>query len=322
MVTRWTMGVVCVLALGLAAQAQAAYSDSFNALRVELVSRAAVLSSSDDKVEIKQSKVCLKAIAAIDKSSTLANDVKTAGKVTKSLAKAFPSEFGVSTLASITFSNNLHVLVTGVFNNLANDVHSGLDDLQTAINGMPAGTARNSAQSVHDAAEDLLDSGSSSDLLSFVKSLTTALKDVTKGTKIVNNGSGGGGGGGGGVGNATLKCSIDGKSFTAFGAGGTYVSITGEIDVLGATAQKGVNVTTFNVTSTGTYPAEAGCYVVDLSSGITYGNNVTGTVTITTFDTVHKKAIGTFSFSADQSTPPGSGHVDVTAGQFNVDLLP
>src|SRR6267154_1615030 len=139
---RWIQGGVLFLGLMLASAsvARAALTDSFEALRDELVFRTSVLSNSDDKVELKQYKACLKAVAAIDRSTTLANDIKTAAKITKSLAKAFTNDFSVATaqatLASVTFSNNLQTLVTGTFSNLADEVQATLDDLQTAIDGL------------------------------------------------------------------------------------------------------------------------------------------------------------------------------------------
>jgi hypothetical protein len=317
MFKRWTIAGIVALVTVLNTPVKAAFTDNFDVLRNELSARSAALSSSPDKAELKKKKTCDKVIATIDKSTSLSGDIKTAGKISKSLAKAFPDEFSVTTLAAVTFSNNLPALISGVFSGFVDGVGAQLDDLQATIDGLPAGSAKEKSQELHDAAEAFLtQDGGTLDFTLATKSLTSALKDVLKGVKATTSGNGGGGS----VGNATLKCSIDGKSFTALGAGGTYVSLTGQFDVLGGTAQKGVNVTVYNVTGPGTYPAEPGCYVLDLSSVTTYGNNVTGTVTFTTLDFGTKKAIGTFSFSADQSTPPGSGHVDVTSGQFNVDF--
>src|SRR5690348_8487151 len=95
-------------------------SDNFSDLRDELVSRAGILTNSIDKTEQKAGKACVKAIATLDKSIDLAGDIKAGPKVAKTLIKAFPSEFGLSSLlaASAVFTNNLQNLLTAGFTNI------------------------------------------------------------------------------------------------------------------------------------------------------------------------------------------------------------
>jgi hypothetical protein len=122
--------------------ARAAYTESFDALRTELSNRAAILTGSVDKVEQKKGQTCLKIIAAIDKSTTLTGDIKTAGKIAKSLIKAFPEEFAMLVMFEPT---NLSALLNDTLDNLTAEVQAELDALQTAINALPDGSAKTSA---------------------------------------------------------------------------------------------------------------------------------------------------------------------------------
>lgn len=319
----WMRVGLLALAAIFAVRARAAFTDNFDALKTELASRSAALAESVDKTEQKQKKACDKAIATIDKSTSLSGDVKTAGKVAKSLAKAFPSEFGVSTFALITFTNNLSTLVSGVFSGLVEEVQVELDDLQTTIDGLPAGTAKDKAQELHDTAQQLLDdSNGSVDFALAAKALAGALKDVLKGVKATTSGNGGGGGGGG----HGLNCKINGTPHNALGATGVYVGSTGELAITGPTLQKTVTVIAEGVTTPGTYPAAGGTGVQEISGGSgTYTGNLTGTVYVSKLDLNHMAASGTFSFTATQTLPTvTSNEVNVTEGSFNctISVLP
>src|SRR5258707_314030 len=83
-------GLIALVAM-TTPRAHAAFSDNFDALRAELQSRSDSFTNVLDKVEQKLKKATDKIIVAIDKESTsLDTDVKTAGKVAKSVIKAFP----------------------------------------------------------------------------------------------------------------------------------------------------------------------------------------------------------------------------------------
>jgi hypothetical protein len=310
------LGLWGLLAVG---RAPAAFTDNFDALRAELVARSVALSNSTDKLELKQKKSCDKIIGTIDKSTTLAGDLKTVGTVAKGLAKAFAAEFSGS---SRVFSNNLATLVDQVGDGLANDVHGELDAVQLVVNALPEGADKVRVQDALNTAATLIDqavgAGTFADL---AKGLASALKGILKSEQLAEAAQGGGGGGGGG-GAKGLSCKVNGQSFNALGAAGSHVGITGQFTVTGATLQRAVTIIAFGVHGPGTYAAGGGTQVQEVGTGVSYTGNLTGTVTVVTFDLAGQKATGTFSFHATKTTPtPSSDAVDVTEGTFNISTI-
>ncbi|MEI6084919.1 MAG: hypothetical protein WCS70_11530 [Verrucomicrobiota bacterium] len=308
------------MALNVSSVTAAPYTDSFNALIAELNARAATLSNSVDKTEQKQYKTILKTLAALNKpTDDLGDDIKSAGKIAKSLAKAFPNEFtSVATLSVLT-QTNLATLVDGVFSNLTNEVQGSLNDLAAAIAALPPGSAKDNAQAAYDDAVALLNQGAA-DFSAFSKILASTLKAIVKG--IAASQATGGGGGGGGGGGAGVQCKIDGANFNSLVDVNIYVNLTGELSISGSTLQRSVTIIAENVTAPGNYAATGG-QVIEIGTGVAHSTLISGTVHIATFNLAQQKATGSFTFSSSQSSPVQDTNsiVNVTNGSFNISAI-
>jgi hypothetical protein len=317
------LSIVAGLALFAAPRARATgpFTDNFTALLAELQSRSAALSGSTDRTEKSQWKACNKAILAINKNSiSLGTDLKTALNVTKILAKAFPSEFPLPTTmtqASITFSNNLEVLVVQVFSNFTGDVTASLATLVGAVNALPDGSGKTQALALITASQQqITDAIAAQDFGSLTKDLGVALKGVASIGKILSKGSGGGGGGN----NDTISMNIDGVAWTGDnGTSGGEFTQTNNSFGFGGSKSSNPNSTiaiviTSGVTGPGTYTTGVyGTYLVYSPVPANF-STTSCTVIIDTLDTVHHKASGTYSFSATD----GITTITVTQGAFNI----
>jgi len=323
----WIVTATLLLA-GLSRTAHAAFTDDFDALLAELQSRSVALSNSTDKAEQKQKKACDKAIAAINKSTTLARDIKTAGKVTKALTKVFTNEFAAAasmTLSAVTFSNSLDAIITQLFTDLQSDVQSELNELQTLISGLPDGADKTKALAALAAAQDAIDqAGSATDVKTLVKALTTALKNVLKGQKIASNAGGGGGGACGTITQSTVTMTASNDAFHASlpipgFAGAEYTQSTMTFSVGGTDGSTG-NAVAFTVDSgvngTGTYTNVSGNYTIGSPPTQTF--NITGgSMTINGLDLVGMTACGTGSFTATD----GVNTINVSDFVFSINTL-
>ncbi|MCG3150264.1 MAG: hypothetical protein PCFJNLEI_03745 [Verrucomicrobiae bacterium] len=320
---RHLTAVVTTAILVTSSAAHAAATSSFDALRAELLARANSLTGSVDKVEQKLGKTCVKVIAAIDKSTTLSGDIKALGKISKTLLKAFPDDFVLeAAVTELLVVNDLSDLLEGSLSNLVATIQTELDEIQTEINALPEGSAKTSAQTAHDTAQDLLNqAGTSPDFALAAKALSSSLKSLLSAIKTIDkaNDSNGDGGGNG------LQCRINGVQHNAPAAAGVYVNITGQFTVNGPAlnGQKAVNISAVNVVGPGPYPAGAGTGVIDIAGGKTYSSNLSGTVYIATFNLAQQKASGTFTFSASQTTPSpvATNIVEVIQGSFNISTI-
>lgn len=295
---------------------------NFEDLFHELEVRAGLLTGSLDKVEQKQGKACIKAMAAIRKATNLAAEAKTAGKVAKTLIKAFPNEFAVAQTLDMEPHPHGHLydLLVLTYSNIIGDVQAELDSLLPAIEALPPGSGKDAARQAWNLAQQLLDNaGESPDFAIAAKVLSSSIKAVLKTQSAIEKAQNSGGGGGG----QGLTCVINGVNFQALGAAGAYLNATMQFTVTGATAQRAVNISIFGVTGPGTYPIGSGTQVQEIGTGVTYAGNLTGTVTITTFNLAQQKASGTFSFTATQSLPAPNpaNSVNVTSGSFNISSI-
>ena len=316
------IGVVLSLIAGLLlfavprSQAAGPFTDNFTGLLAELQLRAAVLSTSTNKIEKSQWKACTKAITALKKDSTsLVTDLKTAGAVAKILTKAFPSEFTATTkldVRSLTFTNDLSILMDQVFTYFNGDVTAALKALADVVKALPDGTVKTNAMALITLSQQqIIDAAASGDYTSLVTDLGTALKDIAKGVKLTTPKSSGGNG-------FALTAKIDGLAWSADngGGGGQFTQSTGEFVVSGnrsSNPNSALSVYVISgVTGVGTYTTGVlGTYTVyPINYYIT-----SGVVTITTLDIANHKASGTFSFSAtDGATVTVTG----TTGTFNI----
>jgi hypothetical protein len=309
------VGLLVALVTVIGPGAQAAFTNHFDALEAELQARSTALTGSADKTEQKQKKAVDKIIVTIDKPATsLDADVKTAGKVAKSLAKAFPSEF----VTMVVFTNNIDVLLGNVFQAFEADVTDRLTSLSNTVSALPNGSAKTKAQAKVVTAQTALTAANNApDFATEGKSLASALKAISSGIKSAGSG---GGGGGGGCKSSTLTMTVsnEGPVWHSTTAVAATTHSTGDF-TLGAT--RGASPNPFDTVAIGTFPiTAAGDYPIgqtsvggtsDYVSGALTANTVsyalvTGTIHVATFQAAAVGGItgstsGTFSFSAQDN---------------------
>ena len=71
----------------------APFTSNFDDLIADLQTRAAALSNSVDKTQQKQFKTIEKVLTTLNKSTSVATDVKNLGSAAKTLIKAFPTDY-------------------------------------------------------------------------------------------------------------------------------------------------------------------------------------------------------------------------------------
>jgi flagellar hook-basal body complex protein FliE len=286
--------------------AQAAYTDNFDDLLVELQTRSSVLSNSTDKVEQKQKKACDKAIKTIFKpADSLGDDVKTAGKVAKDLAKAFPGEFA-PVLAIKTVSTNLYDLITELAAELRSEITNELAELQLDVDALPAGNAKTKAlAAIAKVQAALLLADAALDNADLFKALDAASKAVASGQKTVEkaNNSGGGGGSGQGL-TATISSNGTNDNWVADqNTGAEWVQGSGILDVGGERSSGGGTRLTVALCNgfngqTGTYPLQVSCGGYMENGTFTFYATQSGTLNITECNAGSHTIAGTFSLTA------------------------
>jgi hypothetical protein len=288
-------GLFAALSASFISTSRAAFTSHFSDLHDELEVRSAALAGNPDKTAQKQKKACDKAIAAIEKEvDSLGDDLKTAGKVAKTLIKAFPEEFIGGAVADVT---GLQDLLAMVYAGFSGDLQALFDQLQAGVSALPSGGDRDKAQSALDQAETLLGQAVGADFASRGKLLASALKSITRGLKIVGTGPPPGAGM-----TATI---VDGGISTPWAsdvATAEYGQSAGIIDLNGSSfsAHSSMSVPTFDFTGVGTYPLgnDVGIYAV---MGEFYLIK-SGTLVVTTFDVPTTTITATFSFTASNGT--------------------
>ena len=325
---RWlALTVGCALALLAQSSAHATtVTPYFTNLVSELHSRSTALTGTTDKVAKAQKKTIDSALQSIATAHGLAltDDLKLASTVTKSLAKSFASEFTPAGVPTPPGTHALGKLTSTLVSNLAHEVTADLNDLNTQISALPDGAKKTGFEKSATALQLKLNAAlGATPAAAEAAALATVETGILSLGKIVAKAANSGGGGGGGtITGHGLTCKINGVTFTALGAGGVFVSQTGELAVTGGTLQKTVTVIAANVTGPGDYPTVSSI-VQDIGAGVAYTSNVTGTIHIATFNLAAKKASGTFSFTASQSTPTPNPNnvVNVTQGSFNITTI-
>lgn len=299
--------------------AQAAYTDNFDDLLTELQTRSVVLSNSTDKVLLKQKKACDKAIKTILKpADSLGDDVKTAGKVAKDLAKAFPNEF-ITLLSIKTVSTNLADLIADLAVGIQSDISNALVTLQSDVNALPAGNTKTKAQAaVTQAQAALLLAANALDYGVLYSALKTATKALANGQKAVASGTSGGGQ------SLTATISSNGTNdnwVADQNTGAEWVQSTGILDVGGDRSSGGGTHLTVALCSgfngqTGSYPMKDSCGGYWDASTFTFYGVQSGTLNITKCDVGTHTITGTFSFTASD----GNKTFTIT-GSFNLNNL-
>jgi hypothetical protein len=299
----------------------APFTDNFDALIAELNNRAAVLTNSTDKLEMKQGKVCVKVLKTLAKDSqSIVTDLKTAGKVAKTLQKAFPAEFGTNTVAGAAAampveSTSLGELIAQLFAEFETEIGSALTTLQELVAGFPAGSLKDQATALIEQGLALLaEAEASGDYSQIAKLLADAIDDILRQLELylgtLANGDN------------TMTATIGGAAFEGICAG-VNDTASGRLGLGGVAPDLSglVTLVTSNATGIGTYPLAEGTMFQDLTTGITYADNVTGTVTFVAIDLAAGTAAGVFEFTAAEYLGDGSNTVTVTAGEFTTSLI-
>lgn len=305
------------------------YTEHFDTLIADLHSRADSLTGTTDSVQQKQLKAILSVFKSLEEkdSSSLAADIKNAGKVYKKLAKAFPEEFGSS-------PGDFAVDLEDALDGLVEEVRALADAALSSLNALPNSTCKSAALINTYAAKNLCDETLiATDFAAAVKLLGTGLKAALKaGASVGKCASSGGGGGGGGGSGDTVTATINGSFSANLSASGMtytaaiYSQSIGILSFSGADLNINhpatVAVAAF-ISGPGTYPVTSSSQVVDLKTNIFYGSLTgfgslsTGTITIVTIDPAQQTVSGTFEFTAPRIYPAGVGSVSVTQGTFH-----
>ncbi|MCG3150265.1 MAG: hypothetical protein PCFJNLEI_03746 [Verrucomicrobiae bacterium] len=173
--------------LGTVPASHAALISNFTDLRTELSDRLGVLSNSVDKTEQKLAKACTKGIVIIDKSLTLAGDIKASAKLAKLLQKTFPDEFAPTIVGGLVFSNNVRTLLVNGYFSIADQLDIILQDLQLSIDSLPESKDRDQAQAaLNDAANALEAAFGDTTWSEASKLLGACLKSAAKAQKIID----------------------------------------------------------------------------------------------------------------------------------------
>jgi hypothetical protein len=314
-------GVVSSVLAWQTPSASAAYTNVFDALRAELLSRSLTLSNSTDKVDQKNKKVIDKAIKAIDKpAKTLANDINTAAKIAKSLAKAFPADFPTNDTVSVmapapTIAGpTLLSLFEDVFSDIATIITDTLTQLSTTVAGLADSKNKTKAQEAITGAQNALAVANVADnFKDVVKALSRAFKFVVAGQKAAAKPTGGGGGGNcGTITTSTVTMTVNSVAWSATMnppssfAGGEYIVSTGFFNVGGTAADGsalGLSVDS-GVTGPGTYPIATNSIYTVGSPPTQIFTVTSGTITITGLNTTSWTTCGTATFSATDGVTP------------------
>jgi hypothetical protein len=301
----------------------APFTDHFAGLIADLQTRAGALSNSTDKTEQKQFKAIQKVFKALEgkDSLSLATDIKNAGKIAKTLVKTFPTDFIPPGSA---LSSNLEDAIQG----LAGDVQAVGDGAQTVLDGLGPSSCKDKAQTSLTTAQGLLDAADATiDIPTAAKLIGSALKAALKASATAAGCMSGGGGGNGDFLKATITgdFSLNFQTLSAVPPTATTISALDLLMITGGDSAFGgvglsVGVSLSSVAGPGTYPVVPGSNVIRSDTSVDY-SLASGTITFTTFDLAGQNLVGTFSFTATQIVPTGSGTVTVTNGSFSISTI-
>jgi hypothetical protein len=285
--------------------------EPFQTLRGELTNRRDNdFSGTLDATQKKQQKAVIKALATLDKTSkSFSTDLKNAGKIVKSLAKVYPDEF-----VEISAIATLRDVADFMFNRLHDIVAEDISALDGDVSGLSTkGQAKVGA--LVDAGENAIADARGSDFTDWQKALIAGYKAFLKGRKLADNDKPDTGG------KQFLKATIGGQKWESDNDTRTavYNSFGGLLVITGTKVglpAKNLSITPVAVAGTGTFTISVGTYNELGFPTKSYLASNTGTLTITTFDTVNLRIAGTFSFTAT-GVAGTTGNVVIT-GEFDI----
>ena len=311
------VAVMGINLLGPTSSQATPYTHHFTPLIAELQLRSATLTNHLSKVERDQKQAVDRAIALIDRtvSTSESRDLNNAIAITKTLAKAFPGNFKDRRTAALPTEPVLESLLIQLFVGFNGDIRNLVATAQTTVDGLAAGSCHDKAQIFLNQASAALAAPGVTDLTSFAKSLSVALKATLRTEALAASNACLGGGGNG---NDSLSMTINATAPWVAAAGSTGGAYTQSTKVLVLTAGQDSNgsfvtIIATGVTGPGTYTTRISGNYATVAPALLYFVT-SGQLTITTMTLNNHKLIGTFTFVASA----GAAIVNATQGVFNL----
>ena len=291
------------------------FTVAFFSLKTEMESRRDGVYAADDltAAQKKELRAILKALKTLDKvAESVGDDIQTAGKVAKTLEKAFPAEFAPGVV--LTLGDRMQ----GALNFLHTLVNSDFGDLQDRQPGLVDSKSISGVQKALDDATRGFDAYAAASIQSkSTRGLLEAWNAIQKGIAIADRDSGGGGT------NPFMTATVQGVAFTAIAPSAEIQTSGNGLQIFGTdgafpAAHRTVYLLVLGVTGTGSFsvltPGSEGNlqeYPINNNTPVIYPVTA-GTLTVTTFDPPNRVA-GTFFFDA---TAPAAR--TVTNGEFDI----
>ena len=312
----WILAAIIGLNLFAPASSEATpYTHHFTPLITELQLRSASLTNRLSKVERQQKQAVDRAIVLLDRtvSTSEIRDLNNAIAITKTLIKAFPGNFNAPHTAGLPTEPVLETLLIQLFVGFNGDISNLVVTAQTTVDGLAAGSCHDKAQIFLNQAVAALAAPGVTDLASFAKSLSVALKATLRTEALAASNACMGGGNG----TDSLAMTVNAMPWAAAAGstGGAYTQSTKVLVLTGAQDNNGsfVTIIVTGVTGSGNYTAHIAGNYATFSPALLYFVT-SGQLTITTFNLTSHKVIGTFTFVASA----GANIVSATQGVFNL----
>ena len=297
---RWPAGIILITLLlsFLPWRSEAVFTHHFDALLSDLQARSATLTNAT-RLERRQKSAVDQSIRILNKNTnSLLKDITAGGQVARLLKRNFTNEFSADAKVS-----SFETLLNDAFNGLESDVDASLANLSSLIGGLPDGRAKTRAQSLFNSATNKLAGiQGSADFSAWSRLLTAGLRSALNGINIASKASGGTGL------HATIGIGGTNLNFVADTFGAEWVQSAGILDIGGS--RNGVGALSIPILSgfsgaTGIYPLSGAGSFIDSTTFTIYIID-SGTLNITSFSGANHSLAATFSFTATNSSGPGT----------------
>lgn len=290
------------------------WTDHFDALIEELQVRSVALSNSTDKVERKQKKAVDKMLSSLlgKDSSSLATDIKNAGKLAKKLQKTFPSELNsmASAVGPIGGDGDptLQSLLEELFDDLGDDIQSVLGEAQEFLDAQGASKCKDKAQSALDATTDALAAAeSATDFADRARALGTAAKNVARAESRVDDAANCKGSG-----ISTVMATVNDVPLDAQGNDNVQAfyypdSNLIELDITFSNGDFLFMLISLTDPHEGTHPFTNGAEYTQIAGGTQF-NSTSGQLIITKLESSEKELSCSFSFTASAVDTTAAGN--------------